>query len=193
MSRPLQKRKSLLEHQAVWLVLTVLGALASAGVVLAIDSGALADYALFPPILRGYTLTGLFFGVASLALALLTFLYSLRKRSLQEKMPVGTMAGWLWGHVYLGLLCVVLAVAHAGYGTIGLELTLGKTLLISLLVLVVSGLIGVWCTRSCRPRPPPRSGTTRRLPAARAPRPRWSRSKSSARAVHRRCGRWSSG
>ncbi|HVY31245.1 MAG TPA: multiheme c-type cytochrome [Polyangiaceae bacterium] len=141
MSRPLQKRRGLLEHQAPWLILSVLCALASAGIVVAIDSGALADYALFPAILRGYTLTGLFFGVSSVGLALLTFLYSLRKRSLQEKMPVGTMAGWLWGHVYLGLLCLLLAIAHAGYGTIGLELTLGKTLLLLLLLLVVSGLI----------------------------------------------------
>jgi hypothetical protein len=141
LSRPLQKRRSLLEHQAVWLILSVLASLVSAGIVIAIDRGALAEYAVFPAIARGYTLTGLFFGVASVSLALLTFLYSLRKRSLQEKMPLGTMAGWLWGHVYLGLMCLVLAVAHAGYGTIGLELTLGKTVLLLLLLLVVTGLI----------------------------------------------------
>lgn len=141
MSRPLQKRRSLLEYQALWLIASVLSALVSGAIVIAIDAGALSDYALFPPISRGYTLTGLFFGVSSVGLALLTFLYSLRKRSLQEKMPVGTMAGWLWGHVYLGLLCLVLALAHAGYGSIGLELTLGKTLLLLLLLLVVSGLV----------------------------------------------------
>jgi hypothetical protein len=109
--------------------------------VLAVDGGFLEDYAYFPAILRGYTLTGLFFGVCSLALGLLTFLYSLRKRSLQEKLPVGTMAGWLWGHVYLGVSCVVFALAHAGYGTLGLELTVGRGLLVCLVVLVVSGLI----------------------------------------------------
>ncbi len=89
--------------------------------MLLIDGGWLAEYSYFPAILRGYTLTGVFFGVSSVGLGLLAFLYSLRKRSLQEKMPVGTMAGWLWGHVYLGLLCVVLAFAHAGYGSVGLE------------------------------------------------------------------------
>ena len=141
MSRPLHKQRSLLEHQAPWLILTLLAALGTFGILLAVASGALADYANFPAILRGYTVTGLFFGLSSVGLAVLTFSYSLRKRSLQEKMPVGTMAGWLWGHVYLGLLCVLLALAHAGYGSIGLELTLGKALLILLLLLVVSGLI----------------------------------------------------
>lgn len=141
MSRPLHKRRTLLERQWPWLVTSLLAALVTAALVLALDGGFLADYAFFPAILRGYTLSGLFFGISSVALALLAFLYSLRKRSLQEKMPVGTMAGWLWGHVYLGLLCIVLALAHAGYGTVGLEVTLGHGLLVCLVVLVVSGLI----------------------------------------------------
>lgn len=141
MSRPLEKRRSLLENQWLWLVSSLLAALFTAALLVALDGGFLAEYAFFPAILRGYTLSGLFFGVSSLALAALTFLYSLRKRSLQEKMPVGTMAGWLWGHVYLGLLCVLLAFAHAGYGSVGLELSLGKVLLLLLVVLVVSGLI----------------------------------------------------
>ena len=141
MSRPLQKRRSLLEHQWLWLIASVLSALVTAAVVLLIDAGFLADYAYFPAIVRGYTLTGVAFGVSSVGLGLLTFLYSLRKRSLQEKMPVGTMAGWLWGHVYLGLLCGLMALAHAGYGSVGLEPSLGKVLLALLLFLVVSGLI----------------------------------------------------
>lgn len=141
MTRPLVKRRSLLEHQWPWLVTSLFAALLTIALVLALDGGFLADFAFFPAILRGYTLSGLVFGVSSLALALLTFLYSLRKRSLQERLPVGTMAGWLWGHVYLGLLCVVFAFAHAGYGTLGLEFTLGKLLLLLLVVLVVGGLL----------------------------------------------------
>jgi hypothetical protein len=140
-SRALSKRRSLLEHQWLWLGSSIVIALTSAAVALGVDGGWLTDYSYFPAILRGYTLTGLFFGVSSVALGLLTFLYSLRKRSLQEKMPVGTMAGWLWGHVYLGLLCVITALVHAGYGSVGLELSLGKLLLLLLLVLVVSGLV----------------------------------------------------
>jgi hypothetical protein len=140
-SRPFQKRRNLLEHQGLWLVASTLAALVTAAVVLAIDGGWLADYAYFPAIVRGYTPGGLFFGLSSVGLGLLTFLYSLRKRSLQEKMPVGTMAGWLWGHVYLGLLCLLMAFAHAGYGSLGLEPSLGKALLLLLVVLVVSGLM----------------------------------------------------
>jgi len=131
----------LLEHQWLWLGSSLVAALLSAALVLAIDGGWLSEYAYFPAIVRGYTLSGLLFGVSSVGLGLLTFLYALRKRSLQEKMPIGTMAGWLWGHVYLGLLCVLMAFLHAGYGSVGLELSLGKLLLIILVVLVVTGLI----------------------------------------------------
>ncbi len=141
MSRPLAKRRTFFEHQWLWLGTSLVTALFTAALVLAIDGGWLADYAYFPAIVRGYTLTGLFFGLSCLAFGLLTFLYTLRKRSLQEKMPVGTMAGWLWGHVYLGLLCVLMAFAHAGYGSVGLEFSLGKLLLLLLLILVVSGLV----------------------------------------------------
>jgi hypothetical protein len=140
-SRQLEKRRSLLEYQWLWLVLGSGAALLTAAFALAVDGGFLSEYVYFPAILRGYTLTGLFFGVACVALAALTFLYSLRKRSLQERMPVGTMAGWLWGHVYLGLLCVITALAHAGYGSVGFEPSLGKALLALLLVLVISGLV----------------------------------------------------
>ncbi len=141
MSRPLAKRRTLLEHQWLWLGTSLVTAAFTAALVLAIDGGWLTDYAYFPAIIRGYTLTGLFFGVSCVAFGLLTFLYTLRKRSLQEKMPLGTMAGWLWGHVYLGLLCVLMAFAHAGYGSVGLEFSLGKLLLLLLLVLVISGLL----------------------------------------------------
>lgn len=141
MSRPLEKRRSLLERQWPWLLASLFAAFGTAGLALAIDRGALSEYVYFPAILRGYTFSGLFFGVSCLALCVLTFLYTLRKRSLQEKLPVGTMAGWLWAHVYLGLLCVLTAFVHAGYGSVGLELSLGKVLLLLLLVLVASGLI----------------------------------------------------
>lgn len=141
MSRPLAKRRSLLEHQWIWLVFSLLTALLSSALVVAVDGGWLSDYAYFPAIVRGYTLSGLLFGLASVGLGVLAFAYTLRKRSLQEKMPIGTMAGWLWGHVYLGALCVLLAFLHAGYGTVGLEFSLGKLLLATLVLLVVSGLI----------------------------------------------------
>ena len=92
MSRPLAKRRSLLEHQWLWLAGSLLTTLFSAALVVAIDGGWLSEYVYFPAIVRGYTLSGLLFGVFSVGLGLLTFLYTLRKRSLQEKMPVVTMA-----------------------------------------------------------------------------------------------------
>jgi hypothetical protein len=141
LSRLLQKRRSLLERQWPWLATSVMFAVFSCLFVMLLDAGYLTEYAFFPAILRGYTFTGLFFGVSSVGLGLLTFLYSLRKRSLQEKMPVGTMTGWLWGHVYLWLSCVLTAFLHAGYGSVGLSFTLGKAMLLLLLLLVVSGLL----------------------------------------------------
>jgi len=42
-------------------------------------------------------------GVLTVALILITFFYSLRKRNLQERAP-GTMMAWLQAHVYIGLL-----------------------------------------------------------------------------------------
>jgi Cytochrome c554 and c-prime len=140
-SRPFEKRRSLLEHPWLWLGSSIVTAVLTVALLVAIDGGFLSDYEYFPAILRGYTLSGWFFGLACLAFGLLSFLYSLRKRSLQERMPIGTMAGWLWGHVYLGLVCLLMAFAHAGYGSIGLQLSLGKALLLLLLLLVVSGLI----------------------------------------------------
>ncbi|HEY6081172.1 MAG TPA: multiheme c-type cytochrome [Polyangiaceae bacterium] len=139
--RPLQRRRSLLEQQWPWLVCSGGAALLTAAFALLIDGGWLSDYVFFPAILRGYTLTGVLFGVTSLGLGLLSFAYSLRKRSLQERLPLGSMAGWLWGHVYLGLLCVLLALLHAGYGSVGLEPSLGKALLLVLVLLVASGLL----------------------------------------------------
>ena len=74
MSRPLAKRRSLLEHQWLWLASSLLAALVSAALVVAIDGGWLSEYAYFPAIVRGYTVSGLFFGVSSVGLGLLTFL-----------------------------------------------------------------------------------------------------------------------
>ena len=102
MSRPFEKRRTLLEYQWLWLIGSTLIALATTALAIAIDGGFLTDYVYFPAILRGYTLSGLFFGVSCVALGLLTFLYSLRKRSLQERFPVGSMAGWLDGAPWAG-------------------------------------------------------------------------------------------
>lgn len=90
--------------------------------------------------LRGYTPLGVTFGVLSVVFTFATFLYALRKRSMQESMPFrGTMMMWLNAHVYLGLLAFLLAVAHAGFGTTSLHLSTGKVLLVLLGILVFTG------------------------------------------------------
>jgi hypothetical protein len=95
------------------------------------------------PVLRGYTLLGVLSGVAALFFVGAVFFYSLRKRWLQEQLPAarGTMAAWLWAHVYLGLFALVAALVHAGYGALSFQLSSGKLLLATLASLVFSGLL----------------------------------------------------
>jgi hypothetical protein len=140
MNRPLEKRRRLLERQWPWLMLTIAAASATAGFVALLDAGYLADYAFFPAVLRGYTLTGVALGLSAVGCALVSFLYSLRKRALQERLPVGTMASWLWAHVYFGLLSLLLSVLHAGFGMVSLTFSSGKLLLLLLLLVVGGGL-----------------------------------------------------
>jgi hypothetical protein len=124
-------------------VAALLAALCTAGAAVALDAGVLADYEIFPSIIRGYTFTGVLLGVSALGLCGLSFFYALRKRGLQEALPFGksTMTAWLWAHVYFGLLALVTAAAHAGYGLISLQFSAGKLAFIGLFGVVVSGLI----------------------------------------------------
>jgi Cytochrome c554 and c-prime len=137
------RRLRLFERQWPWLVGSVLAALVTAAVALALDAGMLDDYELFPSITRGYTFTGALLGMSSLALCGLSFFYALRKRGLQEALPFGksTMTAWLWAHVYFGFLALVTALAHAGYGLISLQFSWGKLAFFWLFLLVVSGLV----------------------------------------------------
>lgn len=137
----LARKRRLTERQLPWFFLSLLGLAFAVAVVLAVESGELAQFEGFDAILRGYTIPGVTLGLASLVACSLTFFYSLRKRTLQEYLPLGrgTLAGWLWGHVYLGVLALVFALAHAGYGTLSAELTSGKLLLGALALLVLGG------------------------------------------------------
>ncbi len=139
----LARERKLSERHGPWLVLTVLGALATAALAIVVDRGGLAEFEGFSSILRGYTLIGALLGLSSAALCVLTFVYSLRKRALQEHWPVGrgTLAAWLWAHVYFGVLAIVLAIAHAGYGAFSFQLSTGKLLFFTLFVLVASGTV----------------------------------------------------
>ena len=141
MATRLERTRSLLERHWPWFVFATGSAFFLGLVALTVDQGLLADFEAFPAIVRGYTLIGVVLGVASVGFCFLSFFYSLRKRSLQEKMPLfrGTMTAWLWAHVYFGVLAIVAGLGHAGYGLLSLEFSTGKSLFLLLLLLVVSG------------------------------------------------------
>jgi len=139
----LTRRLRLFERQWPWLSFAVLCALVSVAIVAALDTGVLESYELFPSITRGYTFTGVLLGLSSIALCCISFFYSLRKRGLQEQLPFGksTMTAWLWAHVYFGLLALLCAGLHAGYGLLSLHLSAGKLAFLALFGVVVSGLV----------------------------------------------------
>jgi hypothetical protein len=109
----------------------------------AVDLELLASFEAFGSILRGYTPSGIALGLLSVLLASLSFAYAFRKRAFQEHWPFGrsTLAAWLWGHVYFGLLAIVAAAVHAGYGMFSLQLSTGKLLFAVVLALIGSGLL----------------------------------------------------
>ncbi|HKO47640.1 MAG TPA: multiheme c-type cytochrome [Polyangiaceae bacterium] len=139
----LTRRLRLFERQWPWLTFSALAALLTAAVVAALDAGVLESYELFPSVTRGYTFTGVLLGVSSLALCGVSFFYALRKRGLQEQLPFGksTMTAWLWAHVYFGLLALLTAGVHAGYGLLSLHVSAGKLAFLALFGIVISGLV----------------------------------------------------
>jgi hypothetical protein len=139
----LARKRRLLERHFPWLFLAFSSAVGLAGFVLLLDGGRLATLEGLEPIVRGYTPAGVLLGLGSVLLSFLTFVYAFRKRGLQEHLPFGrsTLATWLWSHVYLGLLALVLALAHAGYGALTSQFSTGKALLLLLALLVGSGVL----------------------------------------------------
>ncbi|MCA9317244.1 MAG: hypothetical protein KDB73_17280 [Planctomycetes bacterium] len=89
---------------------------------------------------RGYTSFGLWAGGTAAALLLAAWVYMLRRRGLQERLP-GRLQTWLRVHVWIGLLAVWLALLHAGFHV---DDTLGAVLLIAFAFVVVTGLVGWW-------------------------------------------------
>lgn len=77
-------------------------------------------------------------GLIALVLIGVTFFYSARKRSLQEKLG-GTMMAWFKSHIWLGLVALVGALAHAALFPFSGNLSTGKVTTILLVLLVVSG------------------------------------------------------
>ena len=91
-------------------------------------------------------------GILGLVLILVTFVYSARKRGLQERMHVGTMMGWLNAHVYLGFIALIVILAHAFLFPFNPQMTTGKIALLVFAVLVLSGLLWRLVYRAVPPR-----------------------------------------
>ncbi len=87
-------------------------------------------------------------GWTLLSLMLVLAAYNLRKK--MPFLPLGTSAAWLQLHIYVGLLTIVLFVAHVGYAVPNGRL---EQLLALLYVLVAgSGVVGLFFTRFLPPR-----------------------------------------
>lgn len=109
--------------------------------------------------LRGYTATGTLLGFVAVLLGTLTFVYSWRKRGGQERLAsTGSMMAWLWLHVCLGVMAMVAALVHAGFGVLGLSWTSGKVLLLAFAVLTISGMVWRVLYRAVPPRAAARVG-----------------------------------
>lgn len=109
------------------------GALVSLAAVVAYwnDSSPLGRY--------GGTPTGLALGVGAAGLVLWLTWFGVRKRRYASRL--GTVAGWLSAHVYLGLALVVVAVLHTGFqGGVNVH-TLAFALM---LIVIASGMYGVY-------------------------------------------------
>ncbi len=126
----LARERAALETPWPWLGVGLVASAALVGAVLALGE----------PV-RGYTITGLAAGGVTAAACVAAAVYALRKRSLQERWPIGrgTMAMWLWAHVAVGLVAIVALVAHAGFGLVSPIASSGKALALALLGIALSG------------------------------------------------------
>jgi hypothetical protein len=139
--RPQIKRPTrLLERQWPWLLIALVIALALAGTTAALGLGIFdgVDPFWFGRNFRGYTAGGLAMGVLATVLAFASAAYSIRKR--RAAAGSTSMMTWLWVHVYLGLLAVLAAVLHAGFGLVSFNLSTGKVLLLVFAIIALSGI-----------------------------------------------------
>ena len=86
---------------------------------------------------NGSTTMGLIYGVLSLLLVLFLLFYAVRKR--WHRCVYGKTEIWLNGHVYLGLLAVLLVFFHAGFRFHELS---GVFAAVLLTIVTISGVVG---------------------------------------------------
>lgn len=148
MSIPTPERpRTRFEQQRTWIIVSVALITLFVLITIAIRAGIFADLNpfWFGRNLRGYTAFGLTMGVLAVLFTLLTAVYSIRKRTFQERMPrflQGTMVSWLWSHIYFGIIALVASTLHAGYGlTSGYAFTTGKMLFYVFVLIALTGVI----------------------------------------------------
>lgn len=141
----LRRDVRLSERGWLWIVLAILTTLVMAGVLVAAFGGAFEkiDPFWFGANARGYTAIGLGLGGMAIFFTFLSYAFSLRKRSMQERWKIGrgTMMAWLWVHVTAGILALVAATLHAGFGLFSNSVSTGKILYWVFFFLVVSGVV----------------------------------------------------
>lgn len=89
-----------------------------------------------PP--RAYTVLGTWLGVFAIVLLVVDAFYVWRKRTGQEQV-FGTLRAWLWLHVVVSILAVVLAGYHAGWHFDG---GTGSSLMLFFTLTLLSGIYG---------------------------------------------------
>lgn len=139
MSKPaLERPVTLLERHWPWALFGIFVGFVLVATTLLFATGFLSSIndLRFGPNIRGYTATGILMGLLSLLFVLLTLWYSARKR---RNVTGATMMTWLWAHVYFGLLAVLAAMLHAGFGLISFSLTSGKLLFFLFSIIAASG------------------------------------------------------
>ena len=121
-----------------WLVFTlfVFGASTAFYAIYAMD---VLPYPFNAPVgANGNTITGLAFGIIGSILMIFAGLLGARRKA--RRGGWGTMAGWLKGHLWLGLLSYPLIIYHAGFQLGG---TLTLTLMVLFTLVILSGIFGI--------------------------------------------------
>lgn len=141
----LVRKISWTERGVLWLSLALLSSVGLLALLLSFLSGSFQhiDPDVWGPVARGYSAYGEILGVLAVLFCLATFLFSVRKRALQERFPVfrGTMMAWLWFHVTSGLLALMAATLHGGFGLLDYDLSTGKLIYYLLLFISATGVL----------------------------------------------------
>jgi hypothetical protein len=136
----LQRPLKPFERALPWLGLTAAACVLLTLFVLLVAAGVIPDPGGNE--VKGYTYTGIVLGFLLVALSTLVFVYSLRKRALQEPLAhSGSMMMWLWMHVFVGGAALVVTVLHAGIGVMSWQFSSGKALFLVFVALIGSGIL----------------------------------------------------